>query len=71
MNLNKIFTVAALTTTMLFTACSDVIEVEPIFQKDGAQIFTSLDDYQLFLKLYVKITLANNFSVRMCPANHR
>ena len=49
MNLNKIFTVAALTTTMLFTACSDVIEVEPIFQKDGAQIFTSLDDYQFAL----------------------
>jgi hypothetical protein len=49
MNLNKILTVAALTTTMLFTACSDVIEVEPIFQKDGAQIFTSLDDYQFAL----------------------
>lgn len=49
MNLNKILTVAALTTTMLFTACSDVIEVEPIFQKDGADIFKSLDDYQFSL----------------------
>lgn len=49
MNLNKILTVAALTTTMLFAACSDVIEVEPIFQKDGADIFKTLDDYQFSL----------------------
>jgi hypothetical protein len=49
MKLNKILTVAVLTTSMLFSACSDVIEVEPIFQKDGAQIFKSLDDYQFAL----------------------
>jgi len=33
----------------MFTACSDVIEVEPIFQKDGSQIFKNLDDYQFSL----------------------
>lgn len=49
MKFNKIFTVCALTSVMMFTACSDVIEVEPIFQKDGAQIFTSLNDYQFSL----------------------
>lgn len=49
MKFNKIFTVCALTSVMMVTACSDVIEVEPIFQKDGAQIFTTLDDYQFSL----------------------
>jgi starch-binding outer membrane protein, SusD/RagB family len=49
MRFNKIFTVTALTSTMLFAACSDVIEVEPIFQKDGSQIYKNLDDYQFAL----------------------
>lgn len=49
MKFNKIFTICATTSVMMFTACNDVIEVEPIFQKDGAQIFTTLDDYQFSL----------------------
>jgi hypothetical protein len=49
MKFNKIFTVCALTSVIMFTACKEVIEVEPIFQKDGAQIFTSLNDYQFSL----------------------
>ena len=49
MKFNKIFAVCALTSVMMFTACKNVIEVEPIFQKDGAQIFTSLNDYQFSL----------------------
>ena len=49
MKFNKIFTVCAFTSVMMFSACKDVIEVEPIFQKDGAQIFTSLNDYQFSL----------------------
>ncbi len=49
MKFNKIFTICAFTSVLMFTACSDVIEVEPIFQKDGAKIFKNLDDYQFSL----------------------
>ncbi|GAB3537304.1 RagB/SusD family nutrient uptake outer membrane protein [Pontibacter brevis] len=34
---------------MAFSSCEDVIDVEPEFQRDANQIFTSLDDYQFAL----------------------
>lgn len=49
MKFKKIYTVTALTISLMFGACKDVIDVEPIFQKDGAQIFKNLDDYQFSL----------------------
>lgn len=49
MKFNKIITVCVLIITLVFQACKDVIDVEPEFQKDGAEIFTTLDDYQFAL----------------------
>lgn len=49
MRFNKIITVSALTLSMMFAACSDVIDVEPEFQKDGSQIFENLNDYDFAL----------------------
>lgn len=49
MKFNKISTICAFISVMMLAACKNVIEVQPIFQKDGAKIFTSLDDYQFSL----------------------
>ncbi len=47
--LHRQIAIWVLITSLLFSACNDVIEVAPEFTKDGDQIFTNLNDYQFAL----------------------
>ncbi len=49
MKFNKIIAAFGLTMALLVQSCSDVIDVEPEFSKDGSQIFNTLNDYQFAL----------------------
>lgn len=49
MKFNKIIAAFALSILMVVQSCSDTIDVEPEFSKDGSQIFKNLDDYQYAL----------------------
>jgi starch-binding outer membrane protein, SusD/RagB family len=48
MNRYKIIT-CLLIVAMVFTRCNDALEVEPAFQKEGSQIFTTLQEYDYAL----------------------
>ncbi len=49
MKINKILLSIGLSCALVLPACESVIDVEPEFVKDGSQIFTSLEDYELAL----------------------
>jgi hypothetical protein len=49
MRFKQILISAGLTGALLLGACNKTLEVEPLFQKDGSQIFTSLQDYEYAL----------------------
>jgi hypothetical protein len=49
MRINKLFIGLGLSCTIAFTSCESVIDVEPEFQRDANQLFTSLDDYEFAL----------------------
>jgi starch-binding outer membrane protein, SusD/RagB family len=49
MKINKLFIGLSLSCAMVFSACEDVIDVEPEFQKERGQIFTNLTEYEFAL----------------------
>lgn len=49
MKFRQILISAGLTGALLLGACNKTLEVEPLFQKDGSQIFTTLQDYEYAL----------------------
>ncbi len=49
MKLKSILINAGLSGVLLLGSCQRVLEVEPLFQKDGSQIFTTVQDYEFAL----------------------
>ncbi len=49
MKFKQILISAGLSGALLLGACNKTLEVEPLFQKDGSQIFTTLQDYEYAL----------------------
>ena len=49
MRFKQILISAGLSGALLLGACNKTLEVEPLFQKDGSQIFTTLQDYEYAL----------------------
>jgi hypothetical protein len=49
MRLKQILISAGLSGALLLGACNKTLEVEPLFQKDGSQIFNNLQDYEYAL----------------------
>lgn len=49
MKLRKIFSIAGLSVLMTLGACQDVLEVEPPFNKEGSQIFKTIEDFDFVL----------------------
>lgn len=49
MRFQKIFIGLGISCALAFSACESVIDVEPEFQRDANQLFTSLDEYEFAL----------------------
>jgi starch-binding outer membrane protein, SusD/RagB family len=49
MNIKRIFLYFILISFLLVASCSKVIEIEPVYVKDGSTIFKTLDDYEFAL----------------------
>jgi hypothetical protein len=49
MKFKQILISAGLSGALLLGACNKTLEVEPLFQKDGSQIFNTLQDYEYAL----------------------
>ncbi|WP_210463952.1 RagB/SusD family nutrient uptake outer membrane protein [Rufibacter roseolus] len=49
MKINKLLIGLSLSCAMVFTACEDIIDVDPEFQKERSQIFKNLEEYEYAL----------------------